>query len=167
MQCPKCGEENPERAKFCLNCAEPLAEPAAPRHEVRKTVTIVFVDVTGSTNLGEQLDPETLRRVMERYFDEMRSAVEGHGGIVEKFIGDAVMAVFGLPVVHEDDALRATRAASEMRERLADLNAVLRTERGVELQVRIGVNTGQVVAGDPTGGPGSRHRRCGEYGRPS
>ena len=91
--------------------------PSAPEpaSEVRKTVTIVFCDVVGSTAMGEALDPESVRRVMERYFDAMRAAIEHHGGTVEKFIGDAVMAVFGVPQVHEDDALRAVRAAAEMR----------------------------------------------------
>ena len=117
--------------------------------ESRKIVTIVFTDVTGSTALGEQLDPEAMRRVMDRYFAEMRTVLERHGGTVEKFIGDAVMAVFGIPVVHEDDALRALRAASEMRERLAALNSELSAERGVTIAVRTGVNTGEVVAGDP------------------
>jgi class 3 adenylate cyclase len=80
--------------------------------EARKTVTIVFTDLTGSTSLGERLDPEALRRVMERYFGETRSVLERHGGTVEKFIGDAVMAVFGIPTTHEDDALRAVKAAA-------------------------------------------------------
>jgi class 3 adenylate cyclase/tetratricopeptide (TPR) repeat protein len=111
-------------------------------------VTVVFCDVTGSTALGERLDPETLRRVMSRYFDEMRSALERHGGTVEKFIGDAVMAVFGVPQIHEDDALRAVRAAAEMREALAALNKELERDHGVSLQARIGVNTGEVVSGD-------------------
>src|SRR5580765_382568 len=105
--------------------------------EVRKTVTILFSDVVGSTSLGEQLDPESLRGVMSRYFDEMRAAIERHGGTVEKFIGDAVMAVFGVPVVHEDDALRAVRAAVEMREAFPELG----------IQGRIGVTTGEVVTG--------------------
>jgi class 3 adenylate cyclase len=120
--------------------------------ESRKVVTIVFADVTGSTALGEHLDPEAMRRVMERYFAEMRAVLERHEGTVEKFIGDAVMAVFGIPTVHEDDALRAVRAAAEMRERLASLNNELRDERGVILAVRTGVNTGEVVAGDPEQG---------------
>jgi class 3 adenylate cyclase/tetratricopeptide (TPR) repeat protein len=120
--------------------------------EARKTVTIVFSDVAGSTSLGEQFDAETLRRVMERYFAEMRSILERHGGTVEKFIGDAVMAVFGIPTAHEDDALRAVRAAAEMRERLAALNEDLERERGVTLAVRTGINTGEVVAGDPDEG---------------
>jgi class 3 adenylate cyclase/tetratricopeptide (TPR) repeat protein len=117
--------------------------------ESRKTVTVVFSDVSGSTALGERLDPEALRQVMARYFDETRAVLEHHGGTVEKFIGDAVMAVFGIPSVHEDDALRAVRAAAEMRDSLAGLNAELEQERGVQLEVRTGVNTGEVVVGDP------------------
>jgi class 3 adenylate cyclase/tetratricopeptide (TPR) repeat protein len=118
--------------------------------ESRKTVTVVFSDVSGSTALGERLDPEALRHVMARYFEETRDVLERHGGTVEKFIGDAVMAVFGIPTVHEDDALRAVRAAAEMRESLASLNAELEHERGVRLEIRTGVNTGEVVAGDPS-----------------
>jgi class 3 adenylate cyclase/tetratricopeptide (TPR) repeat protein len=120
--------------------------------EARKLVTVVFSDVAGSTSLGEQLDAEALRRVMGRYFAETRAILEHHGGTVEKFIGDAVMAVFGIPAAHEDDALRAVRAASEMRERLAKLNEEFLRERGVTLAVRIGINTGEVVAGDPSEG---------------
>ena len=120
--------------------------------DVRKTITVVFSDLVGSTALGEQLDPESLRLVMDRYFAEMGAILERHGGTVEKFIGDAVMAVFGIPVVHEDDALRAVRAAAEMRDALTPLNDELERERGVRIQVRVGVNTGEVVAGDPSGG---------------
>jgi class 3 adenylate cyclase/tetratricopeptide (TPR) repeat protein len=120
--------------------------------EARKTVTIVFSDVAGSTSLGDRLDPEALRRVMERYFAEMRSVLERHGGTIEKFIGDAVMAVFGIPATHEDDALRAVRAAAEMGGRLADLNDEFERERGISLEVRTGVDTGEVVTGDPSGG---------------
>ena len=132
-----------------MACGASLARVTAP-HEQRKTVTVVFCDVTGSTALGERLDPETLRRVMSRYFDEMRASVEHHGGTVEKFIGDAVMAVFGIPLVHEDDALRAVRAAADMRAALELLNKELEREYGVTLATRIGVNTGGVVAG-PSG----------------
>jgi class 3 adenylate cyclase/tetratricopeptide (TPR) repeat protein len=150
--CSKCGTENPPEARFCMSCAAPLTrqEAVSPR-EVRKTVTVVFADVAGSTPLGERLDPETLRRVMGRYFDRMKTVVEGHGGTVEKFIGDAVMAVFGLPTLHEDDALRAVRAAVDMRSALAELNEELERERGVAIAVRTGVNTGEVVAGDGSG----------------
>src|SRR2546428_7385880 len=134
--CATCGQDNTEGARFCSACGRPLEPPAAPR-EVRKVVTVVFSDVTGSTNLGERLDPESLRRVMSRYFEEMKAALEAHGGTVEKFIGDAVMAVFGIPVLHEDDALRAVRAALEMQDALPELG----------VQGRIGVNTGEVVTG--------------------
>jgi class 3 adenylate cyclase/tetratricopeptide (TPR) repeat protein len=120
----------------------------APAREVRKTVTILFCDVTGSTALGERLDSESLRRVMERYFTLAREVLERHGGKVEKFIGDAVMAVFGIPAVHEDDALRAARAAHELREELRGLNADLQRDFGTELQVRMGVNTGEVVTSE-------------------
>ena len=115
--------------------------------EVRKTVTVVFCDVTGSTSLGEQLDPESLRSLMSRFFDEMRTVLERHGGTVEKFIGDAVMAIFGVPAVHEDDALRAVRAAAQMRQRLEELNKELERDLGVTIQARTGVNTGEVMAG--------------------
>jgi class 3 adenylate cyclase/tetratricopeptide (TPR) repeat protein len=151
VMCARCGQENPEGFAYCGACGAPLAAEEAAR-EVRKTVTVVFSDVTGSTALGEQLDPESLRRVMGRYFDEMQSVVERHEGIVEKFIGDAVMAVFGIPVVHEDDALRAVRASMEMRERLSALNEELARDWGVTIAVRTGVNTGEVVAGDAGGG---------------
>jgi class 3 adenylate cyclase/tetratricopeptide (TPR) repeat protein len=150
LVCVICGERNPERARFCLACGHALEERPAAR-ETRKTVTVLFCDVTGSTALGEQLDPESQRAVMSRYFEGMRTVLERHGGTVEKFIGDAVMAVFGIPHVHEDDALRAVRAAAEMRERLAELNGELERERGVRIAMRVGVNTGEVVAGDPSG----------------
>jgi class 3 adenylate cyclase/tetratricopeptide (TPR) repeat protein len=149
--CPSCGEENPPRFRLCGICGAALAA-AAIAPEVRKTVTIVFSDLKGSTNLGEALDSEALREVMSRYFDTMRAVLERHGGTVEKFIGDAVMAVFGLPRLHEDDALRAVRAASEMVVALQVLNEELHDRWGVELVNRTGVNTGEVVAGDPTGG---------------
>ncbi|HET7429400.1 MAG TPA: adenylate/guanylate cyclase domain-containing protein [Gaiellales bacterium] len=121
-------------------------------HESRRTVTVVFTDVTGSTALGETLDPEAVRRVMERYFETASGALTRHGGTVEKFIGDAVMAVFGVPRLHEDDALRAVRAAADMRDDLAQLNEELDRDWGVRLQTRTGVNTGEVVAGDPRAG---------------
>jgi len=145
--CPNCGRESPDEFEFCPACGQPLTSPPTGR-EVRKTVTVVFCDVTGSTALGERLDPESLRDVKARYFEAMRGAIESHGGTVEKYIGDAVMAVFGIPQLHEDDALRAARAAVDMREGLASLNRELERDRGVTIQVRIGVNTGEVVAGD-------------------
>jgi class 3 adenylate cyclase/tetratricopeptide (TPR) repeat protein len=115
---------------------------------VRKVVTVLFSDVTDSTRLGQELDPESLRRLVSRYFDEMKVVLERHGGVVEKFIGDAVMAVFGVPQVHEDDALRAVRAAQEMREELRTLNEEFRRTWGVTLVARTGLNTGEVIAGE-------------------
>jgi class 3 adenylate cyclase/tetratricopeptide (TPR) repeat protein len=132
--CPSCGKENPEGFQFCGFCAAPLTGDS---REQRKTVTVLFCDVTGSTALGESTDPEALRALLARYFDRMKGIVESHGGTVEKFIGDAVMAVFGVPQAHEDDALRACRAAVEMRVALPALG----------VQARIGVNTGEVVTG--------------------
>ena len=145
--CASCGQENPEGFRFCGRCGAELGHAEPPR-EVRKTVTIVFSDVTGSTALGERLDPEATRRLMRRYYDAMSAAVERHGGKVEKFIGDAVMAVFGIPTLHEDDALRAVRAAADMRRDLAALNEELERDFGVRIEARTGVNTGEVVAGE-------------------
>jgi class 3 adenylate cyclase/tetratricopeptide (TPR) repeat protein len=121
---------------------------AAPSVDVRKVVTIVFTDVVDSTALGERLDPETLRGVLTRYFEVARAALERHGGTVEKFIGDAVMAVFGIPTLHEDDALRAVRAAVDMRSALEGLNDELESEHGIRIETRTGVNTGEVISGD-------------------
>ena len=145
--CGSCGTENPDIARFCLACGSQLAEAPAPQ-ETRKVVTIVFSDLKGSTSLGEALDSEALREVMTRYFDAMREELERHGGVIEKFIGDAVMAVFGLPRLHEDDALRAVRAAAGMKASLEKLNVELERHYGVQLTNRTGVNTGEVVAGD-------------------
>jgi class 3 adenylate cyclase/tetratricopeptide (TPR) repeat protein len=149
--CPACGEENPERFRLCGICGSPLA-PQLPPQETRKVVTVVFSDLKGSTSLGETLDSESLREVMSRYFDEMRVILQRHGGTVEKYIGDAIMAVFGLPRIKEDDALRAVKAAHEMKQALAVLNDELERVWGVRLANRTGVNTGEVVAGDPTTG---------------
>ena len=132
-------------ARFCDACGAPLDGDRGDAREARKTVTVVFSDVVSSTALGERLDPESLRRVMSRYFDEVRTVLDRHGGTVEKFIGDAVMAVFGVPTLHEDDALRAVRAAVEIREALQALNAELERERGVGISARIGISTGEVV----------------------
>jgi class 3 adenylate cyclase/tetratricopeptide (TPR) repeat protein len=114
--------------------------------QARKVVTVLFADITGSTGLGQALDPESVQQLLTRYFAEMRRVVERHGGVVEKFIGDAVMAVFGVPVTHEDDALRAVRAATEMRARLAQLNDEFASSWGVTIAIRTGVNTGEVLA---------------------
>jgi class 3 adenylate cyclase/tetratricopeptide (TPR) repeat protein len=149
--CPSCGEENPDRFRLCGFCGTQLAEEA-PAEEVRRTVSVVFSDLKGSTTLGEQLDSERLRAVLNIYFNEMRAVLERHGGTVEKYIGDAIMAVFGLPRVREDDALRAVRAAFEMKRRLVEVNEQLDETFGVRLENRTGVNTGEVVAGDVSSG---------------
>ncbi|MGH3003765.1 MAG: AAA family ATPase [Gaiellaceae bacterium] len=132
MTCTSCGAPNREEARFCDSCGAALA--AEESREQRKVVTVLFCDVSGSTAFAESRDPEAVRAVMGRYFDVARSAIERHGGTLEKFIGDAVMAVFGVPTTREDDALRGVRAAQEIRE-------------AVEIDVRIGVNTGEVVTG--------------------
>ena len=129
--CAQCGQENPDGFRFCGACGASLV-PAPAARQVRKTVTVLFADVVGSTALGESRDPEAVRAQMARWFEEARAILERHGGTVEKFIGDAVMAVFGVPRVHEDDALRAVRAAAELQ----------------RPELRIGVNTGEVVAGE-------------------
>jgi class 3 adenylate cyclase/tetratricopeptide (TPR) repeat protein len=134
--CTSCGHDNSERAKFCEECGAPVA-PAGSSREQRKTVTALFCDLVGSTELGESTDPEAVRGLLANYFERMKEIVESHGGTVEKFIGDAVMAVFGVPRVHEDDALRACRAAIEMRQALPELR----------VQARLGINTGEVVTG--------------------
>ena len=151
VRCPNCGEENPERFRLCGFCGTSLVA-TAPTHEVRKTVTVVFSDLQGSTALGERLDSESLREVLNVYFREMQAVLERHGGTVEKFIGDAIMAVFGLPRLHEDDALRAVRAAWQMRAALTVVNADLEARWGVRLTNRTGVNTGEVVSGEVTTG---------------
>jgi class 3 adenylate cyclase/tetratricopeptide (TPR) repeat protein len=134
--CARCGSENPDGAKFCNECGNALVQGAPPR-EQRKVVTVLFCDVVDSTRLGESTDPETLRTLLAQYFERMSRIVERHGGSVEKFIGDAVMAVFGVPRVHEDDALRACRAAVEMGVAFP----------GLSLEGRIGIATGEVVTG--------------------
>ena len=150
VKCPGCGEENPPKFRLCGYCGTPLAAAAAtlPAHELRKTVTIVFCDLKGSTALGETLDPEALHDVKERYFRAMAAEITRHGGVIEKYIGDAIMAVFGLPRAHEDDALRALRAVAGMQKVLASVNADLAARYGITLSNRTGVNTGEVVAND-------------------
>jgi class 3 adenylate cyclase/tetratricopeptide (TPR) repeat protein len=144
-RCANCGYFSAEPFKFCTQCGAPA--PVAAPDEQRKRVTVLFSDVIASTALGESLDPETLRRVLARYFETAKDVIEGHGGTVEKFIGDAVMAVFGVPVLHEDDAWRAARAAVALRDAIATLNEELGSEYGTRLALRIGVNTGEVVTG--------------------
>jgi len=147
--CPACGAPIPEGARFCPSCGTAISRDEERSGRTRKVVTVVFSDLAGSTGLGERLDPESLTLVMGRYFEWARAVLEGHGGTVQKFIGDAVVAVLGIPLAHEDDALRAVRAAAELRTALARLNAELVRDYGVTLELRTGVNTGEVLAGDP------------------
>ena len=159
--CPQCGEANPDRASS--------ASPAAPRsarlhdRETRKTVTVLFSDLVGSTELGERLDPESIRRVMSRYFEAMQAVLERHGGTVEKFIGDAVMAVFGIPSIHEDDALRALRAAQRCASDCERSTTTSIASGACVSRFASGWNTGEVIAGDPVARSGvrlGRHREC-------
>src|SRR6266545_1011914 len=140
--CPSCGHENPPDARFCNACAAPLpgAEPSLP--EERKIVTVLFVDLVGFTARAERLDPEDVRAIQTPYFARVRGAIESFGGTVEKYIGDAVMAVFGAPIGHGDDPERAVRAAMAILDGVQDLNAA---ESELDLQVRIAVNTGEAL----------------------
>jgi class 3 adenylate cyclase/tetratricopeptide (TPR) repeat protein len=144
--CPACATPNQDESKFCAECGARLPVSVAD-NEQRKTVTILFADVTGSTALGERTEPEVLRRMLSRFFELAREVVQSHGGTVEKFIGDAVVAIFGVPVVHEDDALRAMRTALDLMTALQSLNVDLVRDFGAGLQIRVGVNTGDVVTG--------------------
>jgi class 3 adenylate cyclase len=140
--CPSCGQENPPIAKFCLACAEPLSEPSHGLSEERKVVTVLFADLVGFTARAERLDPEDVRAILTPYFARVRREIESFGGTVEKFIGDAVMAVFGAPVVHGDDPERAVRAALAMCSAVEELN---RDDPELELKIRIAVNTGEAL----------------------
>jgi class 3 adenylate cyclase/tetratricopeptide (TPR) repeat protein len=151
MDCPACGETLPAGFRFCGHCGAALDE-TGPDRSVRKTISVIFCDLKGSTALGETLDSEALREVISRYFDRVRGVIEGHGGAIEKFIGDAVMAVFGLPHQREDDALRAVRCALDMKRALAELNRELASGWGVTLSNRTGVNTGEIVVSDASRG---------------
>jgi class 3 adenylate cyclase/tetratricopeptide (TPR) repeat protein len=129
-----------------------MVDSTTSRRETRKMVTVLFIDAVSSTAVGERMDPESLRAVLTRYFDVMGAAIDAHGGVVEKFIGDAVLAVFGEPTVHEDDALRACRAAVEINRRLAELAPEILADLGVAIEWRMGINTGPVLAGEVVAG---------------
>src|SRR5947209_9420470 len=137
LTCPKCGQENPKGFKFCGNCGASLEGEAAEAREERKVVTVLFADLVGFTSRAEQLDPEDVRALLSPYYTRLRTELERYGGTVEKFIGDAVMAVFGAPVAHEDDPERAVRAALAIRDWVSEQEA--------DLQLRIAVNTGEAL----------------------
>ena len=149
--CPACQAETPARFRLCGQCGAQLAADRPPE-EIRRVVTIVTSDLKGSTSLGEKLDPESLREVLTRYFDEMRLVLEAHGGTIEKIIGDAIVAVFGLPTGRDDDPARAVAAAAETQRALANLNEVLERSWGVQLTARTGIATGEVVVGEASAG---------------
>ena len=140
--CPTCGTENAETAKFCSECGAPLATAPGARREERKVVTVVFADMVGSTERAERLDPEDVRALLAPYHARLRHELERHGGTVEKFIGDAVVAVFGAPTAHEDDPERAVRASLAIQEAIAEMNEA---DPSLALEVRIGVNTGEAL----------------------
>jgi class 3 adenylate cyclase len=140
LRCPNCGRENPDDARFCSQCATPLA--AVEQREERKTVTVVFADLVGSTARAERLDPEDVRAILAPYHARLRHELERFGGTVEKFIGDAVVGVFGAPTTHEDDPERAVRAALAIQDAIAELNEA---DPALELEVRVGVNTGEAL----------------------
>src|SRR5918994_1190581 len=139
--CASCGQENPDIAKFCLACGTPLAIVPPPSEE-RKLVTVVFTDIVGSTAKAEHMDPEDVRARLAPYYARLRSELEGFGGTVEKFIGDAVVALFGAPVAHEDDPERAVRATLAVGEAIAELNAA---DEWLDLKLRTGVHTGEAL----------------------
>jgi class 3 adenylate cyclase/tetratricopeptide (TPR) repeat protein len=150
LVCTTCGARSPEGARFCQGCGARLGETSP---QLRKTITSLFCDLAGSTALAESLaDPEAIHDVLTRYLLAMTTVIEGHGGTVEKFAGDAILGTFGVPISHEDDALRAVRAAVEMRKALSSLNDELEARWGVALQLKIGINSGEVLTGDSMSG---------------
>ena len=140
--CTNCGRKNPDDASFCANCGSPLGDPAGSVREERKVITVLFADLVGFTSRSEALDPEDVRAMLTPYFGRLREELERRGGTVEKFIGDAVMAVFGAPTAHEDDPERAVRAALAIRDALAEMNE---QDPAIDLHVRVGVNTGEAL----------------------
>ena len=138
--CPNCGEENPDKAKFCSECATPLKAEPPLQAEERKVVSVLFVDLVGFTARSHEADPEDVRAALAPYHRLLKTEIEAFGGTVEKFIGDAVMAVFGAPVAHEDDAERAVRAALRITEAIEDLNE---SSPNLDLSIRAAVNTGE------------------------
>src|SRR6266540_2928845 len=141
-RCGSCGQQNPEGFRFCGNCATPLPVVPAGGREERKIVSVLFCDLVGFTTRSERADPEDVRATLRAYHDSVRREIERFEGTVEKFIGDAVMAVFGAPVAHEDDAERAVRAGLRVLEAIEELNA---NDPARSLQVRVGINTGEAV----------------------
>ncbi len=152
IACLRCGEDNPYQARFCMYCGAELTGPTVESHRARKTVTVLFSDIVDSTRLGDQSDIELLDLVLSRFYDAARRVLERYEGTVEKFIGDAVVGIFGVPTLHEDDALRAVKAAVELRGALAGLNSELERDRNIHVSLHTAVNTGEVVVTDRAAG---------------
>jgi adenylate cyclase len=173
-RCAVCGRALRPSHRFCSNCGTPVAaqptrpslqvsaNPAVDLSENRRLVTILFADLAGSTQLGETLDPEDLRQFLGRYFAAASRQIQRFGGTIDKYIGDAIMAVFGAPLAHEDDAERAINAALAIQAAFAELNADLTRNRGVASALRIGINTGEVVAGLLEGGNSTAYTVVGD-----
>src|SRR5579862_853012 len=142
QRCSACGQENPDIARFCLSCGRPLGGADAPAGEERRVVSVVFVDLVGFTARAERLDPEDVRAILAPYHECVRREIQSFGGVVEKFIGDAVMAVFGAPTAYGDDAERAMRAALAVRESIREMND---RDAQLDLHLRIAVNTGEAL----------------------
>jgi class 3 adenylate cyclase len=141
-RCAACGQENPEIARFCLACGTPLSEASGQPHEERRVVSVIFVDLVGFTARAERLDPEDVHAILTPYHECVRREIQSFGGVVEKFIGDAVMAVFGAPTAFGDDAERAMRAALAVRDSVREMNE---RDAQLDLQLRIAVNTGEAL----------------------
>ncbi len=150
IDCARCGTPNAEGSRFCNSCGASLVTRVGVQE--RRIVTALFVDLARSTSLAEKLDPEVVRGLVGQFFELATKEIEARGGTVEKFSGDAVMAVFGLPQAHEDDPERAVRAALAIREGLVEIGRESEARQGIRLQARIGIESGEVVVGDPFGG---------------
>ena len=140
MRCPTCGADGADGARFCSSCGQSLTA----RTDERRVVTVLFADLVGFTTLSESLDPEQVKRFVDRAFERLVADVTAFGGRVDKIVGDAIVALFGAPVAHEDDAERAVRAALRMQQTLGDVRD---RDRASTIRMRVGVNTGEVLVG--------------------
>jgi class 3 adenylate cyclase len=160
IACPTCGAENPDRARFCMECgasltadagravapAVPAAAPEPPPEERRKA-TVIFADLSGYTAVSERTDPERMKSLVDRALRRLGEEVERYGGTVDKYIGDNVMGVFGAPIAHEDDPERAVRAGLAMQAAMEEINDAIAADLGASFLLRVGINSGEVLAG--------------------
>jgi class 3 adenylate cyclase len=154
MECPKCRRQNPDNAKFCNECGSSLPE-VKPNEDVistttseRKQVTMLFSDLTGYTAMAEKLDPEEVKEITSRIFSEISKIVSSYNGFIEKYAGDAVMAIFGVPKTHEDDPIRAVRAAGKIHELVKEVSPEVEKKIGQAISMHTGITTGLVVTGE-------------------